>query len=141
MFEPVHGSAPDIAGQGKANPLGALRSAAMMLDHLGHPEASEELMAAAFGALADGVSTADLGGTADTVQVHARGAGPGRWTWSWLGLLLRPAGMPRGPSPVWRAGSSGQTVQLRRGLRNGSKYWGGMNSGSPSVAMWTCQSP
>ncbi|MFC3453546.1 tartrate dehydrogenase [Amycolatopsis speibonae] len=66
MFEPVHGSAPDIAGQGKANPLGALWSAAMMLDHLGHPEASEELLAAAFGALADGVSTVDLGGTADT---------------------------------------------------------------------------
>ncbi|WP_410600018.1 isocitrate/isopropylmalate family dehydrogenase [Amycolatopsis sp. lyj-90] len=55
-----------MAGQGKANPLGALWSAAMMLDHLGHPEASEELLAAAFGALADGVSTADLGGTADT---------------------------------------------------------------------------
>ncbi|QFU88420.1 tartrate dehydrogenase [Amycolatopsis sp. YIM 10] len=66
MFEPVHGSAPDIAGQGKANPLGALWSAAMMLDHLGHPEASAELLAAAFGALADGISTADLGGSADT---------------------------------------------------------------------------
>jgi tartrate dehydrogenase/decarboxylase / D-malate dehydrogenase len=66
MFEPVHGSAPDIAGQGKANPLGAMWSAAMMLDHLGHPEANAELLAAAFGALADGVSTADLGGTADT---------------------------------------------------------------------------
>ncbi|WP_138758218.1 tartrate dehydrogenase [Modestobacter altitudinis] len=66
MFEPVHGSAPDIAGQGKANPLGAMWSAAMMLDHLGHPEASAELLAAAFGALADGISTADLGGSADT---------------------------------------------------------------------------
>jgi tartrate dehydrogenase/decarboxylase/D-malate dehydrogenase len=66
MFEPVHGSAPDIAGQGKANPLGAMWSAAMMLDHLGHPEAGTELLAAAFGALADGISTADLGGTADT---------------------------------------------------------------------------
>ncbi|MGY1714347.1 tartrate dehydrogenase [Geodermatophilus sp. SYSU D01106] len=66
MFEPVHGSAPDIAGQGKANPLGAIWSAAMMLDHLGHPEASAELLAAAFGALADGISTADLGGSADT---------------------------------------------------------------------------
>lgn len=37
MFEPVHGSAPDIAGQGIANPIGAIWSAAMMLDHLGHP--------------------------------------------------------------------------------------------------------
>ncbi|SNS96756.1 tartrate dehydrogenase/decarboxylase / D-malate dehydrogenase [Geodermatophilus pulveris] len=66
MFEPVHGSAPDIAGQGRANPLGAIWSAVLMLDHLGHPEAGAELLAAATGALADGVSTADLGGTADT---------------------------------------------------------------------------
>ncbi|WP_229075007.1 tartrate dehydrogenase [Actinoplanes sp. DH11] len=66
MFEPVHGSAPDIAGQGVANPLGAMWSAAMLLDHLGHPEAGAELLDAAFGALAGGVATADLGGTADT---------------------------------------------------------------------------
>jgi tartrate dehydrogenase/decarboxylase/D-malate dehydrogenase len=66
MFEPVHGSAPDIAGQGKANPLGAMWSAAMMLDHLGHPEAAADLLAAAFGALDGGTSTVDLGGTADT---------------------------------------------------------------------------
>ena len=66
MFVPVHGSAPDIAGQGRANPLGAIWSAAMMLDHLGHPEAGAELLAAAFGVLAEGVRTADLGGTADT---------------------------------------------------------------------------
>ena len=44
MFEPVHGSAPDIAGQGIANPLGAIWSAAMMLDHLGHPEAAAEVV-------------------------------------------------------------------------------------------------
>ncbi|BAL88146.1 putative 3-isopropylmalate dehydrogenase [Actinoplanes missouriensis 431] len=66
MFEPVHGSAPDIAGRGTANPVGAMWSAAMMLDHLGHPEAAADLLAAVFGVLADGVSTADLGGTADT---------------------------------------------------------------------------
>ena len=46
MFEPVHGSAPDIAGQGVANPAGTLWSAAMMLDHLGHAEAGDQLMAA-----------------------------------------------------------------------------------------------
>ena len=46
MFEPVHGSAPDIAGQGVANPVGTLWSAVMMLDHLGHAEAADELMAA-----------------------------------------------------------------------------------------------
>jgi tartrate dehydrogenase/decarboxylase/D-malate dehydrogenase len=66
MFEPVHGSAPDIAGRGRANPLGAMWSAALMLDHLGRPEAAADLLGAAFGALADGVRTADLGGTADT---------------------------------------------------------------------------
>jgi tartrate dehydrogenase/decarboxylase / D-malate dehydrogenase len=66
MFEPVHGSAPDIAGQGKANPLGAIWSASMMLDHLGHPEAGQEVLDAAFGTLAAGVRTADLGGTATT---------------------------------------------------------------------------
>ena len=66
MFEPVHGSAPDIAGQGRANPLGAIWSASMMLDHLGHPEAGTEVLDAAFGTLAAGVRTADLGGTATT---------------------------------------------------------------------------
>jgi len=66
MFEPVHGSAPDIAGQGRANPLGAMWSASMMLDHLGHPEAGAELLDVAFGTLAGGVSTGDLGGTATT---------------------------------------------------------------------------
>ena len=43
MFEPVHGSAPDIAGQGLANPLGAVWSAAMMLDHLGHEAAAADV--------------------------------------------------------------------------------------------------
>ena len=68
MFEPVHGSAPDIAGQGRANPLGAIWSASLLLDHLGHPEAGTELLDAAFGTLAAGVRTADLGGTASTEE-------------------------------------------------------------------------
>jgi tartrate dehydrogenase/decarboxylase/D-malate dehydrogenase len=67
MFEPVHGSAPDIAGQGVANPLGAIWSASMMLDHLGHPEAGAQVMAAVREVLAtSGVRTRDLGGDADT---------------------------------------------------------------------------
>ena len=70
MFEPVHGSAPDIAGQGRANPLGQVWSGAMMLDHLGHPEAAAAVMAAMESVLADtGVRTADLGGTASTDEV------------------------------------------------------------------------
>ena len=54
MFEPVHGSAPDIAGQGIANPIGAIWSGAMMLDHLGHAEAAAEVVAAIAAVLARG---------------------------------------------------------------------------------------
>ena len=70
MFEPVHGSAPDIAGQGIANPLGAIWSAAMMLDHLGHPEAAADVLAAMEATLAKPETrTADLGGKASTAEV------------------------------------------------------------------------
>jgi tartrate dehydrogenase/decarboxylase/D-malate dehydrogenase len=68
MFEPVHGSAPDIAGQGIANPVGQMWAAAMMLDHLGEAAAAEALMAAFEAALAAGVRTRDLGGTASTTE-------------------------------------------------------------------------
>ena len=69
MFEPVHGSAPDIAGQGIANPIGALWSAAMMLDHLGHAAAAGDVVRAVATTLADPASrTGDLGGSASTVQ-------------------------------------------------------------------------
>ncbi|GIG68275.1 tartrate dehydrogenase [Phytomonospora endophytica] len=67
MFEPVHGSAPDIAGRGVANPIGAIWSAAMMLDHLGHPGAAAEIVGAIAATLAEGrVRTPDLGGEATT---------------------------------------------------------------------------
>ncbi|ATL25997.1 tartrate dehydrogenase [Streptomyces formicae] len=69
MFEPVHGSAPDIAGKGIANPLGAIWSAALMLDHLGHPEAAKEVTDAIAALLAKTeVRTRDLGGTATTAE-------------------------------------------------------------------------
>lgn len=68
LFEPVHGSAPDIAGRGIANPTAAMWSAAMMLDHLGEAAAAQALEAACFNALADGVATADLGGSASTAE-------------------------------------------------------------------------
>ena len=68
LFEPVHGSAPDIAGQGIANPIGQIWSAAMMLDHLGEPEAAAAIVKAIETVLADErLRTRDLGGTADTV--------------------------------------------------------------------------
>ncbi|MFJ2767240.1 tartrate dehydrogenase [Streptomyces sp. NPDC087300] len=69
MFEPVHGSAPDIAGKGIANPLGAIWSAAMMLDHLGHPDAAKDITDAIAALLAKTeVRTRDLGGTATTAE-------------------------------------------------------------------------
>lgn len=70
MFEPVHGSAPDIAGQGVANPLGAVWAAAMMLDHLDHGDAAHELLAGIRQLLAASqVRTPDLGGNASTREV------------------------------------------------------------------------
>jgi tartrate dehydrogenase/decarboxylase/D-malate dehydrogenase len=69
MFEPVHGSAPDIAGQGIANPLGAIWSGALMLDHLGEADASQRLMAALESVCRDGVLTRDVGGASTTSEV------------------------------------------------------------------------
>jgi tartrate dehydrogenase/decarboxylase/D-malate dehydrogenase len=69
MFEPVHGSAPDIAGKGIANPVGQIWSAAMMLDHLGHGEAARAVERAFEAAISDGCKTADLGGKATTREV------------------------------------------------------------------------
>ncbi len=69
MFEPVHGSAPDIAGRGIANPVGQIWSGAMMLEQLGHREAAQAIEAAIVGSIAQGVKTADLGGVATTVDV------------------------------------------------------------------------
>ncbi len=67
LFEPVHGSAPDIAGKGIANPVGQIWSAAMMLDHLGHPEAAGAVVTAIERVLAEkALRTPDLGGEADT---------------------------------------------------------------------------
>jgi tartrate dehydrogenase/decarboxylase / D-malate dehydrogenase len=67
MFEPVHGSAPDIAGEGIANPVAAVWSAAMMLEHLGHADASAHVLRAVEASLADTATrTRDLGGTATT---------------------------------------------------------------------------
>jgi tartrate dehydrogenase/decarboxylase/D-malate dehydrogenase len=67
LFEPVHGSAPDIAGQGIANPVGQIWSAAMMLDHLGYPEASAAIVRAIERVLAEpSLRTRDLGGKANT---------------------------------------------------------------------------
>uniref|UniRef100_UPI0038991EA5 tartrate dehydrogenase n=1 Tax=Paracoccus beibuensis TaxID=547602 RepID=UPI0038991EA5 len=68
LFEPVHGSAPDIAGQGIANPVGQIWAGAMMLEHLGHAEAAAGIVAAIERVLAEpALRTRDLGGAADTV--------------------------------------------------------------------------
>ncbi|MFT4783034.1 MAG: tartrate dehydrogenase/decarboxylase/D-malate dehydrogenase, partial [Paracoccaceae bacterium] len=68
LFEPVHGSAPDIAGKGIANPVGQIWAGAMMLDHLGHTEAAAAIVSAIEKVLADpALRTGDLGGKAGTV--------------------------------------------------------------------------
>jgi 3-isopropylmalate dehydrogenase len=67
LYEPIHGSAPDIAGQGKANPCATILSAAMMLRHsLGMADAADRIEAAVAGAIAGGARTPDLGGTHST---------------------------------------------------------------------------
>ncbi|MEO8848315.1 MAG: tartrate dehydrogenase [Casimicrobiaceae bacterium] len=71
LFEPVHGSAPDIAGKGIANPIGQIWSASLMLDFLGHREAAAAIVSAIERVLADPQAprTRDLGGRASTVEV------------------------------------------------------------------------
>jgi tartrate dehydrogenase/decarboxylase / D-malate dehydrogenase len=73
LFEPVHGSAPDIAGQGIANPVGQIWCGSMMLDHLGHPEAAAHLLGAIEAVLAQGPAdaplTPDLHGTGTTAEL------------------------------------------------------------------------
>jgi len=72
MFEPIHGSAPDIAGQNIANPIGAIWSGALMLEHLGEQQAADSIVKAIETTVQDGVLTKDLGGTAGTTDVAQR---------------------------------------------------------------------
>ncbi|KAI9222092.1 hypothetical protein BC828DRAFT_379289 [Blastocladiella britannica] len=69
MGEPVHGSAPDIAGKGIANPVAAIRSAALLLEYLGHSDLAARIYAAVDATTAAGISTRDIGGTSSTAQV------------------------------------------------------------------------
>ena len=68
MFEPVHGSAPKYAGTGKANPFGAILTAALLLDHLGHAAEAAAVEAAVAACVREGASTADVGGSLTTAQ-------------------------------------------------------------------------
>src|SRR5580765_2813523 len=70
MFEPIHGSAPDIAGKGIANPIGAIWAAAQMFDHLGHRDVHDRILGAVERVLAGGkIRTPDLGGKATTTEL------------------------------------------------------------------------
>lgn len=85
LFEPVHGSAPDIAGQGRANPLGAIRCVALLLDYFGESRAARSVERAVIASLARGVRTPDLGGDASTGEV-------GRWIADALGEGVESSG-------------------------------------------------
>jgi tartrate dehydrogenase/decarboxylase/D-malate dehydrogenase len=69
MFEPIHGSAPDIAGKGLANPIGAIWSAALLLEHLGEMEAAQDIIKGIEATTRKGILTADLGGIANTSDI------------------------------------------------------------------------
>ena len=71
IFEPVHGSAPDIAGKKIANPLATIWSGALMLEHLGHPKAAAEVLSAVEQVIIDGPHTPDMKGKAGTAEVGA----------------------------------------------------------------------
>jgi tartrate dehydrogenase/decarboxylase/D-malate dehydrogenase len=80
MFEPVHGSAPDIAGKGVVNPLAQILSAAMMLEHLGMDDAAAEVGSAVAAVLAEEkVRTPDLGGKSSTEEVTEAVLGKFAW--------------------------------------------------------------
>jgi 3-isopropylmalate dehydrogenase len=83
LFEPVHGSAPDIAGQDRANPLAAIQTAGLMLAHLGHAALAERIDRAVRAAIAQGRTTPDLGGTLGTAEVG-----------DWICRALREGGTP-----------------------------------------------
>ena len=72
MFEPIHGSAPDIAGRGVANPYGTIWSGALMLEHLGERAAASQIMKAMDRAAGEGVLSADVGGKATTAEIARR---------------------------------------------------------------------
>lgn len=69
MFEPIHGSAPDIAGRGIANPVGAIESGTLLLEHLGETGAARKIRTAVAATLRDGFLPPDLGGQAGTAEV------------------------------------------------------------------------
>ena len=69
LFEPVHGSAPDIYGKGIANPVGQIWSGAMMLEHLGHPDAAKAIVDAVEAVLVEGPRTRDVGGKSGTTDM------------------------------------------------------------------------
>ncbi len=69
MFEPIHGSAPDIAGQGIANPIGTIWSGALLLDHVGEKAAAQQIVQAIESVCASGLKTVDLGGKASTEEI------------------------------------------------------------------------
>ncbi len=126
MFEPIHGSGFDIAGQGIANPIGAFWTAAMMLEHLGEATSAKRLMNAIEAVTGAGIHARDLGGTATTAEItiavrqaiadqaaEYRAAPSDRPTARlWLGRrLLQPSNDERGSSDEDEPRASAETAR------------------------------
>ena len=102
MFEPVHGSAPDIAGQGVANPIGTILSGALMLEHFGLADEAARVQKAVDAVTGSGVLTRDIGGTATTDEVVA--------------AIIDNLGAPRAPrlrTLPWRTATPGPSESAR----------------------------
>ncbi len=117
MFEPVHGSAPDIAGKGIANPIGQIWSGAMMVRHLGYPEAAEAIERAIAASLVEGgPRTRDLGGNGDTKTVGAAEGLPGIVVGARGGVSLDWARV--GEAVIASANRETQARPLSEGMKN-----------------------
>ncbi len=139
LFEPVHGSAPDIYGKGIANPIGQIWSGALMLDFLGYPDASAAVVKAIETVLAEGPRTRDMKGTASTADVAARlprwsrRAEASRWLGSqtspWTIPFFSPSSAPVGGGRADRFARKLFRVLRSRTQRHNQHLW-------PFVRIW-----
>ncbi len=124
MYEPIHGSAPDIAGKGLANPLATILSVAMMLRYsLGHAELADRVQAAVGRVLDQGYRTADI------MTDGGRRVGTARWVMRWWPRCARlrrperlPEGVRRAPNGLLKAGSARVPTRTHDSRRQHTHY-------------------